>query len=55
MKVARVGNMNHMLFQIQRYLVDEGHDVTLFLLEEFDHFLPSADTYRAGATPAWIP
>ena len=46
MKIACVGNMNNMLFQIGRYLIDEGHLVTFFLLEEFDHFLPQADTYE---------
>ncbi|HTA62685.1 MAG TPA: hypothetical protein VK835_09525 [Bacteroidia bacterium] len=46
MKIACIGNMNNMFFQIGRYLIDEGHLVTFFLLEEFDHFLPQADTYE---------
>lgn len=46
MKIACLGNMNNMLFQIGRYLIDEKHDVTFYLLDEFDHFLPEADTYE---------
>ncbi|PBQ31529.1 hypothetical protein CNR22_07035 [Sphingobacteriaceae bacterium] len=46
MKIACIGNMNNMLFQIGRYLLDEGHEVHFFLLEEFDHFLPEADTFE---------
>ncbi len=46
MKIACLGNMNNMTFQIGRYLLDEKHDVTFFLFEEFDHFLPQADTYE---------
>jgi hypothetical protein len=45
MKIGLFGNMNNMLYQVARYLSDEGHQCTLHLLEEFDHFLPSADTY----------
>ncbi len=33
------------MFPIARYLADEGHKVTLFLLDEFTHFLPSTDTF----------
>jgi hypothetical protein len=47
MKIACIGNMNNMLFQIGRYLMDEGNEVTFFLLEEFDHFLPEADTFES--------
>ena len=45
MKIALFGNMNNMLYQVARYLRDEKHQCTLFLFEEFDHFLPSADSY----------
>jgi hypothetical protein len=46
MKIACLGNMNNMLFQIGRYLIDAKHDVTFFMFDEFDHFLPEADTYE---------
>lgn len=45
MKIACLGNMNNIMFQIGRYLEDEKHDVTFFLFEEFDHFLPQSDSY----------
>ncbi|MFO0322343.1 MAG: hypothetical protein ACK504_07945, partial [Bacteroidota bacterium] len=45
MRIALFGNMNNMLFQVARYLRDENHICTLFLFEEFEWFLPSADTY----------
>ena len=44
MKIACIGNMNNMLFQIGRYLIDDGHDLTFYMLDEYDHFLPKADT-----------
>ncbi len=44
-KVACLGNMNNNLFQIGRYLLDEGYDVTFFLFDEFEHFKPQADVY----------
>lgn len=37
--------MNNMLFQQQRYYEDWGHETTLFLFEEFTHFLPEADVF----------
>ena len=46
MKIACVGNMNNMMFPTARYLADEGHLVTLFLLDEFKHFLPSSDVFE---------
>ncbi len=46
MKIALFGNMNNMLYQVARYLRDDGHICKLFLFEEFTHFLPSTDTYR---------
>ncbi len=46
MKIACLGNMNNMMFQIGRYLLDEKHEVTFFLFDEFDHFLPEADTFE---------
>ncbi len=45
MKIACLGNMNNVMFQIGRYLLDEKHEVTFFLFDEFDHFLPEADAY----------
>lgn len=46
MKIALVGNMNNNMFVLKRYMEDLGYeDSTLFLLEEFDHFLPEKDTY----------
>jgi hypothetical protein len=45
LKIACIGNINNSMFPIARYLADEGYKVTLFLLEEFSHFLPSADTF----------
>lgn len=47
MKIACIGNMNNIMFQLVRYLTDDGCDVTLFLLKEFDHFLPKADCYNS--------
>ncbi len=44
-KVACIGNMNHFLFNIGRYLADRNFIVELFLLDEDDHFKPSADIY----------
>ncbi|MBA3679587.1 MAG: hypothetical protein H0W73_00130 [Bacteroidetes bacterium] len=45
MKIACIGNINNCMFPLTRYLADAGHKVTLFLLEEFQHFLPSADVF----------
>lgn len=45
MKIACLGNMNNNLFQIGRYLIDKSYDVTFFLFDEFEHFLPEADSY----------
>jgi glycosyltransferase involved in cell wall biosynthesis len=50
MRVALLGNMNNMLYQVARYLTDANHDCTLFLFEEFDHFLPYADNYSEQNT-----
>jgi len=46
MKIACVGNMNNCMFPIARILADHGHTVTLFLLDEYEHFLPSADVFE---------
>lgn len=46
MKIACIGNMNNAMYPLTRYLVDEGHIVSLFLLDEFEHFMPEADTYN---------
>jgi len=43
MKIACIGNMNNMVFPICRYLYDLDYEVTLFLLDEYEHFLPNAD------------
>ena len=32
--------------QTCRYLADEGHDVTLYLINEYAHFHPTADSYE---------
>lgn len=32
--------------QTCRYLADEGHDVTLYLINEYAHFHPTADSYQ---------
>lgn len=40
-----MGNMNNNFFCTARYLRDRGYDAHLFLLNEYDHFLPSADSY----------
>lgn len=45
MKIACIGNLNHQQFILSRYFRDLGHEVTLFLLEEQDNFLPENDTY----------
>jgi hypothetical protein len=45
MKIGLFGNMNNMLFQVARYLRDANYDCTLFLFEEFEHFLPNSDVY----------
>lgn len=44
MKVACIGNMNNMIFPIARYIRDAGHEVTLFLLDEYDEYHPSTDS-----------
>jgi hypothetical protein len=45
MRIALFGNMNNMLYQVARYLTDASHSCTLFLFEEFAHFMPNADNY----------
>jgi len=40
MKIACIGNMNNMMFPICVYLLENGHDVSLYYLEEYDHFKP---------------
>jgi glycosyltransferase involved in cell wall biosynthesis len=44
MKIACIGNMNNALFCVVRNLRDLGYDAHLFLVEEFEHFLPLADS-----------
>lgn len=49
MRIALVGNMNNNMFVLKRYMEDLGYkDSTLFLLDEFEHFLPEKDTYDQG-------
>ena len=43
MKIACIGNMNNMMFPICLYLIDEGYNVTLYYLDEYEHFLPSKE------------
>jgi len=38
--------MNNIMAQTCRYLADEGHDVTLYLINEYAHFHPTADSYQ---------
>lgn len=45
MKIACIGNMNNMLSPTAQYLAEEGHDVSLILLYEYDHFAPEADYF----------
>jgi len=45
MKIACIANMNNNMFCLVRYLRDAGYDAHLFLVEEFGHFRPEADTY----------
>lgn len=45
MKIACICNINHAQYILARYLRDMGHDVTLFLMEEYPHFYPEFDSY----------
>ena len=45
-KIACIGNMNNNMFCLVRYLRDKGYDAHLFLVDEFDHFLPGSDSYN---------
>jgi hypothetical protein len=45
MKIACIGNMNNMLSPTAQFLAEEGHDVTLILLYEYEHFAPEADYF----------
>jgi hypothetical protein len=45
-RIACIGNINNSMYPIARYLADSGYQVCLFLLDEFEHFLPSADTFK---------
>ena len=45
-KIAFVCNMNHMMFTLCRYMLDEGFDCHLFVFkDEAKHFLPDADCF----------
>ena len=50
MKVALLGNMNNMMFQQLQYYTDWNIDTTLFLFDEFDHFLPESDVFYDVST-----
>lgn len=44
-RIALFNNLNNSNFSIARHLRDRGYEVTLFLLNEFEHFMPINDTY----------
>lgn len=44
-KIAIVGNMNNIPSVIGRVLIDKGYDVTLFFLNEYEHFHPESDSW----------
>lgn len=48
LKVALLGNMNNNNFALMRFLLDAGIDAYLFLLDEFQHFIPEADSYNSS-------
>jgi glycosyltransferase involved in cell wall biosynthesis len=50
MRVACIGNTNHMSFSLTRYLRDSGIDCELLLLQEDRHFMPDADTFSLDYT-----
>jgi hypothetical protein len=45
-KIACLYNMNNIMAQTSSYLADLGHDVTLYLIDEYAHFHPYADSYK---------
>lgn len=47
MKIACIGNYNHMLFSVTRYLRDQGYEIHLYYFPktEPEHFRPHADSY----------
>lgn len=46
MKVACLGNMNHIFFSLTRFLRDRGVAAELLLSDdEFEHFLPASDSF----------
>ena len=45
-KIACIGNMNNFGFSIVRNLRDRGYDAHLFLVQEYSHFSPLADSYE---------
>jgi hypothetical protein len=44
-RVALFNNLNNSNFSVARHLRDRGYEVTLFLMNEFEHFMPINDTY----------
>ena len=45
-KIAVLGNMNNIPAVIARALIDKGFDVTLFFLNEYEHFKPESDAHE---------
>jgi len=46
-RIALIGNMNNNLSSLYRYLIDDGYDADLFMLEnEPTHFHPSSDSFN---------
>jgi hypothetical protein len=46
LKIACIGNMNNFMFSVVRNLRELKYDAHLFLVEEFEHFLPLSDSYE---------
>jgi hypothetical protein len=44
-RIACIGNMNNFMFSVVRNLRELNYDAHLFLLDEFEHFLPLGDSY----------
>ena len=45
-RIACIGNMNNFMFSVVRNLRELNYDAHLFLLDEFEHFLPLGDSYE---------
>jgi hypothetical protein len=44
--IAILGNMNNVPVVIGRALLDKGYDVTIFFLNEYEHFKPESDAHE---------